>query len=110
MPLISNQMDMPVKKALFVSLLLATSSTMAFAQAEKADPGSLSGEAKEQPSAATSGGSTATPTAKPGDSSLSDKASKDNPGTSAGGSTANPTAQPKSSDLPAGAKDDIGKK
>jgi hypothetical protein len=91
--------------------LLAASSTLALAQAEKADPGSLSGEAKEEPSAAaTSSGSTAAPSAKPADSSLSDKAMKDNPGTSAGGSTAQPNAQPKSSDLPAGAKDDMDKK
>ena len=91
--------------------LLAASSTLAFAQSEKADPGSLTGKAKEEPSAAaTSSGSTAAPTAKPADSSLSDKAMKDNPGTTAGGSTAQPTPQPKSGDLPAGAKDDMGKK
>ena len=98
-------------KTILAVALLAASSTLALAQAEKADPGSLSGKAKEEPSAAAkSGGSTAAPTAKPADSSLSDKAMKDNPGTTTGGSTGQPTAQPKSGDLPAGAKDDMGKK
>ena len=78
----------------------------AFAQAEKADPGSLSGKANADQPGSSSSGETAAPTAKPeeGKGSLSDKAMKDAPGTGAAGSTANPTAEPKSGSPPDGAK------
>jgi hypothetical protein len=76
---------------------------VAFAQAEKSDPGSLSDKAmKDQPSK-SGGGSTAAPNAKLAYSSLSDNAMKDNPATKRG-STANPTAEPKSGGLSDGAK------
>lgn len=93
-----------MKKFILAATMLLAMPVAAFAQAEKADPGSLSSKAKEQPG--SSGGSTAAPTAKPeeGKGSLSDKAMKDAPGTSAAGSTANPTAEPKSGSLPDAAK------
>ncbi|MDO9381569.1 MAG: hypothetical protein Q7T86_01775 [Hyphomicrobiaceae bacterium] len=93
-------------KFLIAAALIIATPIAAFAQAEKADPGSLSGKAKADQPGSTSSGSTATPTAKPeeGKGSLSDKAMKDTPGTSAAGSTANPTAEPKSGSLSDGAK------
>lgn len=96
-------------RSLAAALLVAAVPTIASAQAEKKDPGSLSNKQMEQQP--TSPGSTAAPNAKAeeGKGSLSDKAMKDQPGTT-GGSTGEPSAQPKSGDLPAGAKDDIGKK
>lgn len=96
-------------RASIAVVILAVSSTMAFAQAEKKDPGSLSNKQMEQQG--TAGGTTAAPTAKveDGRSSLPDKAQQDNPATK-GGSTTDPNAQPKSGDLPAGAQDDMGKK
>ena len=69
-------------KHLTAAIILAATSTLAFAQAEKADTGSLSNKAKEAP--ASGSGSTETPTAKPKDGSLSDKASKDQPGSTGG--------------------------
>ena len=94
-----------MKKFILAATLVLAMPVAAFAQAEKADPGSLSSKAKEQPGT-SAGGSTAAPTAKPeeGKGSLSDKAMKDAPGTSAAGSTANPTAEPKSGSLPDAAK------
>ena len=79
-----------MKRELIAAAFLAATSTIALAQAEKADPGSLSGKAKEQPSAGA--GSTAAPTAKPKDGSLSDKASKDQPGSTGASSGSSGTS------------------
>lgn len=93
-----------MKKLALILALAAFTPAVAFAQAEKTDPGSLSDKAKTD-NAGTSGGSTADPNAKPADSSLSDKAMKDQPATTSGGSTAAPTAEPKSGSLSDKAKE-----
>lgn len=97
---------MMTRSMLLAAALLVTPS-VALAQAEKADPGSLSNKQMEQQPKAD--GTTAKPTATPEDGSLPDKAMKDQPGTT-GGSTDMPTAEPKTGDLPAKAEDDMGKK
>lgn len=73
-----------MNKAILASLVLAATSTMTFAQAEKPDPGSLSNKQRDQQG--VSGGSTAAPTAQPSGGSLTDKAKADQPGNT-GGST-----------------------
>jgi hypothetical protein len=90
-----------MKKYVLAAALLCLLPATSFAQAEKADPGSLSEKAKKDQPGTTGGGSTAEPTAKPEDDkqSLPGKAAEDHPGTNAGGPTANPTADPKSGSL-----------
>ena len=81
-------MEITMKKTMLAAVILAATASFALA----ADDGSLSDKAmKDQP--VTTGGSTDTPTAKPGDSSATTKAMKDQPGTT-GGSTDMPTAKP----------------
>lgn len=79
-----------MKKLTVAAIILAASSSLALAQAEKADPGSLSSKGKEQPGAGS--GSTAAPTAKPSDGSLPNKAMKDQPGTTGASSGASGTS------------------
>lgn len=97
-----------MNRAILLAAALALTPTIAAAQAEQKDPGSLSNKATKDSPGATGPGSTAAPTAKPNSGSLPEKASKDNPGTD-GGSTGEPTAKPKTDDLPAAQKDDMGK-
>ena len=82
------------KHILAAALILAASSSFAFAQnatekAMKDHPGNVGG------------GSTGTPTAKPDSGSLSEKAMQDQPGVNSdkAGSTATPTAKPDSGSL-----------
>lgn len=85
-----------MKTSLLAALALAFSTTLAIA----ADDSSLSSKAmKDLPG--TSGGTTATPTAKPDSGSLSEKAMNDQPGVNKDktGSTTNPTAKPESGSL-----------
>jgi hypothetical protein len=98
-----------IMRPIIAAAVLALVPSLAMAQAEKKDPGSLSNKQMEQQP--TNSGTTAAPTAKPeeGKGSLSDKAMKDGPA-STGGSTGEPTAQPKGSDLPGKAENDLGKK
>ncbi len=86
-------------KSIMVAAALATTATVAFAQAPSSkDDSSLSTKAMDdQPG--TTGGGTDMPKAKPGDSSLATKAMKDLPGTTTGGGTAAPTAKPMDSSL-----------
>ena len=80
-----------MKKSIIAAVILAATTSFAFAQAPDSD-NSLTGKAmKDQPG--TTGGSTDMPTAKPEDGSATTKAMKDQPGTT-GGSTVNPTAKP----------------
>jgi hypothetical protein len=88
------------KSKLAVASLMFAIPAIAFAQAEKADPGSLSTKAMKDQPGNNSGGTTADPQAKPNSGSLSEKAMKDQPGnSSSSGSTANPTAKPESGSL-----------
>jgi hypothetical protein len=94
-----------MKTHALVALLLCVLPVSAMAQAEKTDPGSLSGKAQaDRPKDA---GGTAQPNAKADDDtkSLPGKAAEDHPGTDATGTTANPTADPKSGSLPDKAKE-----
>jgi hypothetical protein len=80
-----------MKKTIVTAVILAATTSVAFAQAPDSDT-SLTGKAmKDQPG--TTGGSTTNPTVKPGDGSAATKAMKDQPGTT-GGNTTNPTAKP----------------
>lgn len=95
-----------MKKSILTAAILATTASIAFAQAPSPkDDSSLPTKAMEdQPG--TTGGSTDMPKAKPADSSLATKAMKDQPGTTTGGATAMPTAKPADSSLPDKAKRD----
>lgn len=80
-----------MKTAFAAALVLALSSSLALA----ADDGSATSKAmKEHPG--TTGGATATPTAKPDSGSLSEKQMQDQPGVNSDktGSTATPNAKP----------------
>ena len=80
-----------MKKSILVAVILADTTSVAFAQAPDSDQ-SLTGKAmKDQPG--TTGGSTANPTAVPESGAATQKAMKDQPGTK-GGSTSNPNAKP----------------
>lgn len=80
-------------------ILLAAVPSVAFAQSEKTDPGSLSTKAMKDQPGNNAAGSTDMPNAKPNSGSLSEKAMKDQPGNSGGGSTGTPTAKPDSGSL-----------
>lgn len=90
-----------------VALLLAIPS-VALAQANKEDSGSLSTKAMSDQPGNQGGGSTATPGAKPDSGSLSEKAMKDQPGNSGGGSTASPNTKPADGSLSGKAMKDSG--
>lgn len=88
-----------INSRMLAVILMTAVPSLAMAQAEKTDSGSLSTKAMQDQPGNTGGGSTATPTAKPNSGSLSEKAMQDQPGNSGGGSTANPSAKPDSGSL-----------
>jgi hypothetical protein len=89
-----------MKKSILAAVILATTATVALAQATKPDDSSLGTKAMKDQPGTTTGGGTATPNAKPDDAdkSLPAKAMEDQPGTM-GGDTKNPTAKPADSSL-----------
>lgn len=85
-----------MKTAFAAAVLLALSSSLALA----VEDGSVTGKAMKQ-HPGTSGGSTATPTAKPDSGSLSEKQMQDQPGVNSDktGTTATPNAKPEDGSL-----------
>jgi hypothetical protein len=86
-----------MKKTAIAAMILAVSTSLAFAEPAKPDDNSLSGKEMKD-GATTKGGSTDMPTAKPADTSLSGKEMKDG-ATTMGGSTDMPNAKPEDGSL-----------
>jgi hypothetical protein len=82
-----------MKKLAAAAVILAVSTTFAFAQGTNPEDKSLSGK-EMRDGATTMGGSTDMPKAKPDDTSLSGKEMKDGATTKGGGKTDMPNAKP----------------